>query len=79
MSFKRIKTFSFNFQENGQERKRKENTKYYYITNFELKSNLENVISLLFLLFYVLRNFFGIDLSLSELMKAQRNSVIAKN
>jgi len=48
MSFKRIKTFSFNFQENGQERKRKENTKYYYITNFELKSNLENVISLQF-------------------------------
>ena len=51
MSFKRIKTFSFNFQENGQKRKRKENTKYYYITNFELKSNLENVISLQFFAF----------------------------
>ena len=49
--FKEKKTFSINFQENGQKRKREENTKYYYITNFELKSNLENVISLQFFAF----------------------------
>ena len=47
--FKEKKLFQLTFKK--MVRKGKENTKYYYITNFELKSNLENVISLQFFAF----------------------------